>query len=78
MRTSPQWFSDAIQELQSGMQLNIPKVTVHNLWDIFSTIHQAIQTFDNIWLATPSNDPSKTISAQDLDLQLLIFSSNQP
>jgi hypothetical protein len=28
MRTSPQWFPDAIQELQSGMQLGIPKVTV--------------------------------------------------
>jgi hypothetical protein len=39
MRTSPQWLSDAIQELQSRMQFGIPKVTVHNLWDIFSTIH---------------------------------------
>jgi hypothetical protein len=47
------------------------------VWEVFSTIHQAIQTFDNIWLATPLNDPLKTISKQALDSQLLMSSSNQ-
>ena len=35
MKTSPQWLSDAVQDLQSGMHLGIPRVTVHNVWEVF-------------------------------------------
>ncbi|PLW08125.1 hypothetical protein PCASD_25678 [Puccinia coronata f. sp. avenae] len=56
-------------------QANHLEETIQKYFD--KGLNQAMQTFDNIWLATPSSNLSKTISAQALDLQLLKSSSNQ-
>ncbi|KAI7944726.1 hypothetical protein MJO28_010421, partial [Puccinia striiformis f. sp. tritici] len=62
METTPSWFSEAIRGLLPGMQITIPPVDVHNVWQVFGQILEAIRKFDDEWLADPTNDPSETFS----------------
>lgn len=60
MRTSPAWFSEALEELKTGMDLTIPTVDVHNVWEVFAMFLGAIHTFDSAWDSDPTNDPSQS------------------
>ncbi|KAI7956940.1 hypothetical protein MJO28_004035 [Puccinia striiformis f. sp. tritici] len=62
METTPSWFSEAIRGLLPGMQITIPPVDVHNVWQVFGQILKAIRKFDDEWLADPTNNPSGTFS----------------
>ncbi|KNF02109.1 hypothetical protein PSTG_04607 [Puccinia striiformis f. sp. tritici PST-78] len=53
LQTSPTWFLEAINELKTNMNLQIPSPDIHNVWDIFADLLRAIQAFD------PTNDPSE-------------------
>ncbi|EFP84313.2 uncharacterized protein PGTG_10033 [Puccinia graminis f. sp. tritici CRL 75-36-700-3] len=64
MQTSPTWFYETIEQLQSGLGLVIPNVNVHNVWEVFSLILTAVNTYDEAWLIDPSNDESQTIRAR--------------
>ncbi|KAA1094917.1 hypothetical protein PGT21_032708 [Puccinia graminis f. sp. tritici] len=62
METSPKWFVKAIKELETGMHLTIPVVDIHNVWEVFSLVLEAIRSFDSSWLSDPTNDPSESFS----------------
>ncbi|KAH9472082.1 hypothetical protein Pst134EA_002708 [Puccinia striiformis f. sp. tritici] len=62
MEITPSWFSEAIRGLLPGMQITIPPVDVHNVWQVFGQILEAIRKFDDEWLADPTDDPSETFS----------------
>ncbi|EFP79746.1 uncharacterized protein PGTG_06067 [Puccinia graminis f. sp. tritici CRL 75-36-700-3] len=64
MDTSPKWFSESIKELQVGMDLTIPPVDIHNVWDTFSLLLQSIRDYDSAWLDDPSNEPSQTFASR--------------
>ncbi|KAI7938661.1 hypothetical protein MJO28_014240 [Puccinia striiformis f. sp. tritici] len=59
LQTSPTWFLEAINELKTNMNLQIPSPDIHNVWDIFAQLLRAIQAFDSTWLSDPTNDPSE-------------------
>ena len=62
METSPKWFVKAIKELETGMHLTIPVVDIHNVWEVFSLVLDAIRSLDSSWLSDPTNDPSESFS----------------
>jgi hypothetical protein len=70
LRTTPKWFSDIISDLQAAFDLEIPIVTVHNVWEVFTVLNQAIRAYDTAWLSDPSNDPLLSIAARCLETEL--------
>ncbi|KAI7967143.1 hypothetical protein MJO29_000420 [Puccinia striiformis f. sp. tritici] len=62
METTPSWLPEAIRGLLPGMQITIPPVNVHNVWQVFGQILKAIHKLDNKWLADSTNNPSETFS----------------
>ncbi|KAI7962741.1 hypothetical protein MJO28_000835 [Puccinia striiformis f. sp. tritici] len=62
METTPSWLPEAIRGLLPGMQITIPPVNVHNVWQVFGQILKAIRKLDNKWLADSTNNPSETFS----------------